>query len=532
MGSEIDRNTNISSREVKIVYLVKKESLLFIELSNHRKFLTDGTQIQEYSEYECFYNVFEMNGTTYVVMGKDWEKHLIEFTTKEIILSFDNYSYNCTEKSDNILKINDKLFNLKTRKYIPHTENLEPDTFCCLGSDLYLFDTTEKDYLERRILILNEKGEQLFDCGRAWPYLNEDNLILIDRDKEEIKIEKYKEGKFDKEQEITIKKDQTKPHYYKGNICVIKNNVVYIISLTQEILNQFPLPVQGIITSSTIENDTLLMTIKSNKDAKTKVLGINLTNGKHFESEKIGIRPLDMSGPATKLTIAMDNIIYDKYGREIYRIKLLDKDFNILYELDNAINYDYVVCGKVDKIWLKTKEGGILYIASKQKAIKTPYTDIHYQIFDENTKIEYGFGFDETNNKLQILDEIGNILIESIPYEQLGITPHFGQFGFRYLNGYTCITKRNTIIANYEIIKNSIIDNKGNILYSKSNTYVSPIGNYFQIREKENTIYFNTLNGEFSEKTLISTNDTPLLEEQNQFEITEDGALILKQTLK
>ena len=181
----------------------------------------------------------------------------------------------------------------------------------------------------------------------------------------------------------------------------------------------------------------------------------------------------------------------------------------------------------------KQKEGGILYIVSKQKAIETPYEDIHFQFFDENTKIEYGLGFDETNENLQIIDECGKVLIESIPYEQLGFAPHFGQFGFRYLNGYACLTKRNTIIGNYEIIKNSIIDNKGNIIYNKANTYIYPIGNYFQIKEKKEnrTIYFNTLNGEFNEKTIIYSNSTPLLEEQNQFEITEDGALVLKQSL-
>lgn len=533
MENEVSKyNTNIGSREIKVKDLVKKGPLLFIELSNNRKFLTDGVLIQEFSEYEYFHNVFEMDSTIYVVMEKDWQKHLIEFETKEVLVSFDGYSHDYTKRSENILEIRKKLFNLKTKEYISNTENLEPNTFCCLENDLYLFDTTEKDYLERRVLILNEKGEQLFDCGKAWPYLVGENLILIDNKQEEIKIEKYKDGKFDTENEIIIKKGQTKPHYYEGNICIVKNNIVYIIRPTQEIVKQFPLPPHGRITSSTIENNILLMSIKQEENQNVNIMGINLTSGKHFMSEKIGIRPLDMYGPATKITIAMDNIIKDVYGRETYSVKLLDENFTILYELNNVVNYNYIVCDKVDKIWLQTKEDGILYIISKQKAIKTPYTDIHYQFFDKNTKIEYGFGLDKNTNKLQIIDEEGNILIESIPYEQLGFAPQYGQFGFRYLNGYACITKRTTIIANYEIIKNSIIDSDGNILYSKTDTHVSPIGNYFQIKEKEKTIYFNTLNGEFNEKAFINSNEVPLLEEQNIFEVTEDGSVVLKQSLK
>lgn len=531
MENEISNiNTTIKNKEVKVVNLVKKDFLLFIELSNNRKFLTDGTLIQEFSEYERFCDVFKMNGTTYVVMEKEWQNHLVEFATKEIIVSFANYSYYYSKISENTFKIGEKLFSLKTREYIPNTENLKPQMFCYLGKDLYLFETTEKDYLERRTIILNEKGEQLLDCGKAWPYLVEDNLILSDRKQEEIRIEKYKDGKFDKEHEIVIKKAQTKPHYYQGNICIVKNNIVYVINPNQEIIKQFPLPIIGTITDSTIENDTLLMYIKINENIK--IVGINLINGNYFEAERMGIRPLDMSGPATKITIARNNIIYDNHGNDICcDVSLLDEDFNVIYELSNVVNYDYIVCNKADKIWLQTKEGGILYNVSLQKAIKTSYNDIYFQFLDENTKIEYGFGLDKITHNLQIIDEEGNILINSIPYEELGIEPYFGQFGFRYLNGYACIKQTNTITIGYEISINSIIDKNGKIIYRKQNVHVYPIGNYFQIKEEDKTIYFNTLTKEFTEKMLISSNSTPLLEEQNQFEITEDGALVLKQTL-
>lgn len=536
MENEINKcNTNIGFREVKVKNLVKKDPLLFIELSNHRKFLTNGTLILEFTEFNKLYEVFKMNETIYIVMEKEWKKHLINFTTKEIIISFNRFD-NCYKISENILEIGKKLFNLKTREYISNTENLEPNISCCLGNDLYLFDTTEKDCQERRILILNDKGEQLFDCGNALPHLVEDNLILINKKHEEIKIEKYKDGKFDTENEIVIKKAQTEPLYYKGNICIVKNNIVYIISPTQEIIKQFPLPMHGRILKNTpqIENNILLMSIKQNETQKAKVVGINLINGNHFISEGIGVRPLTGNGPAFDITIAMNNIIKDEYEWETYSVKLLDENFNVLFELDNVTHYDYLTCNKDDKIWLKTKEGGTLYNVSKQKAIKTSYTDIYYQIFDENTKIEYGFGFDENNKKLQIIDEEGNVLIENIPYEKLGFPPSFEEFSFCYLNEYVCIAQTIKIYINYETTKNSIIDSKGTILYSKPETDVSPIGNFFQIREyeKNRTIYFNTLNGEFNEKAFINSNDASLLEDQNIFEITEEGSVVLKRTKK
>lgn len=160
-------------------------------------------------------------------------------------------------------------------------------------------------------------------------------------------------------------------------------------------IKKYPLPVIETITSETIENDTLLMSMKINYSYR--VVGVNLINGNHFIAERIGVRPLDMSGPATKITIARNNIVYDKYGIDICcGIALLDEDFNILYELENVRNYDYIVCNKVDKIWLEKENGGILYNASLQKAIETPY-NIDFQ-FHDKAKMEYGFGLDEITN--------------------------------------------------------------------------------------------------------------------------------------
>lgn len=527
----IKTHITISNEEIKVVDITKKENILFIKLSNNRKFLTDGILIQEFSEYEHFCAVFSINGAIYIIMEKERQNYLIEFKTKEIIVSFANYIDYYFRQNENMFRIGEKLFNLKTKTYIPHTENLKPKTFYCLGNDLYLFETTEADILKRVNLILNENGEQIFNCGDNFPYLIKDNLLLIAKDNAEIKIEKYLNGKINTENEIIIRKEQTKPHYYKGNICIVKNNTIYIISPNLEILKQIAFPFLGNIKNSQIENDTLLVIIKQENE-RVKIAGINLLNERYFEAEDISTRPYDMSGPATKLTIAMDNINYDEYGREIYHVRVLDENFDLLFEMDNVVDYDYIVSKNKDKIWLKTDENGVLYNASHKKGVEITYTDIQYQSMDENSKIEYGFAFDENTKKLQILDEIGNVLIESIPYEQIGFEIYNRQIGFYYLNGYACITKRDVIFANYEIVKNSIIDNKGNIIYNKQNTIVSPIENYFQIKEEEKTIYFNTLNGKFSEKHLINSNNTPLLETTNQFEITEDGGLILKQILK
>lgn len=511
-------------QNTKIKELIKEEDFLFIELYNGRKFLMNSKIVQEFSEYEKFVELLKTKENTFIVMIKDYQKHLIDFKTKRVIVSFSIYD-NCHKICDTVFKIGNKLFNLKNEEYIPNTENLKPNTFCFLGKDLFLFDTTEENFLERTTIIVNEKGEQLLNCRKYLPSLIKDRLLLSDRDKEEIRILQYENGKFNLENETIIQKEQTEPRLYKEDICLVKNNTIYIIDVNLKEIKKYSLPVIGTITSETIENDTLLMTMKINDSYK--VVGVNLINGNHFIAEKIGVRPLDMSGPATKITIARNNIVYDKHGIDICcNVTLLDENFNTLYELENVRNYDYIVCNKVDKIWLKKESGGILYNASLKKAIETPYYDIHFQ-FHDKTKIEYGFGLDEKTDKLQMIDEEGNILINSIPYEELGFQPSFGQFGFYYLNGYVCI------IQHYNNTKrNTLLNNEGTIIYDKMNTIVNSIGKYFQIKEEEKTIYFDTITGEFNEKILNTLNDKPLLEEHSLFEITEEGDFILKHTLE
>lgn len=218
--------------------------------------------------------------------------------------------------------------------------------------------------------------------------------------------------------------------------------------------------------------------------------------------------------------------------QEIYQIKPYDEHLNVLVEVLDCLDYDYLRCNKGDKIWLKREKDGYIYNATLNTLFKTDYNEIHFQTNDKNNLNEYGYGINYKDKLLQIIDENFNVLIESVPYETLGINPRFGQFAYRYLNGFLLIRNSYIVIANYEIPRNIIIDRKRNLLYDKQNTTVTSIGHYFQIIEKEGTLYFDTLTGEFSSKGLASDNDFLLLETKEQFEIDENGNLKLIQSLK
>ncbi len=178
---------------------------------------------------------------------------------------------------------------------------------------------------------------------------------------------------------------------------------------------------------------------------------MNLKTGKYIETVSVEVLHFGVKGPIKNHTIALSNFHRTERDREIYTVKIYDENLYLLFETDNVLNCKTNFNKKEDKIWLKKQNSGIIYDFQKKNFKVVNYETIYFQKEDNNNEEEYGFGITVQDQKLQIFDEDFNLLIENIPYEQLEISPTYGQFSYRYYSEYNFWTQSNNQIIHYRL---------------------------------------------------------------------------------
>lgn len=487
-----NKNNALNFNSFKIKTIENIKDYLFIALTNGQKLLTNGKEIYDVSNYEHFIDIFSMDNKLCAVLKKDYTQYVVDLKAKEILFE-DKVAYHITKEDETALKVimkigggNTKIYDIKTKKYLPTPENYEFES--SLGNGLYVFTEQldcDKSFYECKRCIINREGNTLLKDIEGYIYFSDNHLIIV-KDDELSTVGIIEETNLNIK---TIKKNETiiaKPQYYNGNIITVEKNKINIHAPSLKLLKEIKIEkLEEVLDLELVEN-TLKLLLPHTIDGQqnNKQVFVNLNNGKvisHIQIEGY---------PYWTPTIFVGQ---DSTTDELKDYYFYDQDFNLIRKIP-ANTYTE-----------KDKEGDYMfYLATKRdnKVIRHLYNitnntlkEINYHFTEFHPFQPYGYGVDFINETMDFFDENLKIIIPNFDYKKYNLNFNSNQFDYFIINNYLCITKH--LIDDYgqSRFRTIVQKSSGETILDSLNHQCYPIGNFIQITSNDKNQFLNTTTG-------------------------------------
>lgn len=476
--------------KLKNMYEVNEYVVLNLD---KRSVITDGEFIFDLGKYSDVKKVLVMNSEIYIVVNNDYARKLIRLKDLDVLIE-DRRAYGIfkvNEKYVSVLSDNGpkRLFDIEKREYLKGYKDYNYEFM--LSDNLIVYEN--KDYKHRHMVILDINGELVFDCGAMFPYYVNGNLILIDRNDEKIEITHDLLGYRDRSSVIEHAGIViAKPQYYKGHFVVVTENYVIILDDNLIAVKSILCSVEGVVTDTTIEKDTLLLRVK--KDDKYHTVAVGLKNDFILKYDAIELLPYWTDERRTiKAWNRIDDnvsnfILYDEEGN--FLVEQVAVDAHIIESEKNNLFIFYHVDGTCrQKVYnIDTKKMGDI-----------PWSDVKFKTTHKLTYDEYCYGYNIDTDSVDIMDENLNVVFANLKFDELNMRGYLDDFMFFVANEFLCLIKHvpDGPRSYYRYI---LLDKEGKIYYNQIGIYITKIGSYIQVQDMGNLIYINSVTKEVLKK--------------------------------
>lgn len=497
-------------QKIGIKDIYRNDDYTFVYLDNEQKLLVKDEKIYDISEYDSFHKVITMNNIDYVLVSKDYSLSLINLETKDTVFE-DDKAYVVNKVDDKCLKVimkigcgDDSIYNIETKDYlnIPSEYEFEHS----LENNLYVYSekdkSFEKEFLDRKRVILNANGKELLKDITGWINYSGNYLVIDNNDKIRI-INLNDEGNIVEKTVEFNDKLLTKPIFYDGKIILVKEELIEIYDLELNLIKSIEASNLNKVIDYELTNNTLKFCVPYQDT--NKHLFVNLKSGKTISH--VRIEPYPWWIPTTYI------------GRE-----KIDDEEQDYYFYDEEFNLRKKINGK--KIYsVDSKKECMFYIESdNRKQFLNMETgllkDVPYDYMYFHLSLPYGYGVNFDTEKMDFFDEELNVIIKDFDYKKYNISPSHTEFGYFIIKDYLCISKHVVDGCGLSHFRKIIERNGGQVILDAYDCKVYPLGNYIQIIKDGETKYFNTEVDEFTPLSIMAP-----VNEKGKIDITKQSSL-------
>jgi len=499
-------NNELGFKQTKIKDIDYFDDYLFISFNNGQKILLNEKEQKMYdlSNYDHFVKTYTINGRLCAGLTRGFTIYLVDLNTMEVLFE-DKDAEHISKQDDRTLHVikktgkgNDGIYDIITKKYLPSPENYEFEH--SLGSNLYVFceKDSKKKFYDKKRCVINTEGNILLSDVDGWIELSDNHLII--KKKSELSIVGInQDATFNIK---TFKKGEgilANPEYHDGNIVIIENGCVKIISPNLEVVSEFKIDSLEEVIDEEIVGDTLKICLPYTKDGEqtNRQMHVNLKTGKVISHIRIDGYPY---------WIPTTYIGYDSLEEgETTDYHFYDANSNFVATI--SANYYESVDSKKNCIFLIVSQNGnetkkYLLNTETSTTREIDYDDVCY-----HPSLPYGYGANYSSGKMDFFDENFNILIPNVDFKKYDLKLGIGGFGYFIVNDYIRISAPFTDGYGRSRYRCIILKSNGEEILDSTSHKCYAIGNFIQIIHNRESEFLNTLTGEIGPLSIVAPID-------------------------
>lgn len=510
-------DSNVSVR--RLISIEKVDDFIFIETSEG-SFLVDQNK-KVYSIGKCTHvdKVHHMGNDIMAVLHRNYKQELVDLNTNEVIVSQDISACTGIFKVDDdyveLLSYNHKpqLFNVRKKCYIKPDLGIEVEYARKVGPGLFVFENNDYKNSIYKHFVVDDEGKLIYDCESYFPYFKDGTLVLSSlKDHEIVIIRNVLEGNRELEYISQSEMVNSNPlvheddNHNPDSICFVNGSDFIITDLAMNVIKTYPLDIEYDKVEIQLWGDIAVVIVT--KDEDDTCVALNIKTGSFVKHHGIWVLPLDVEGPV--VIRGCDKVgegdfvftIYDENCHEYTHHHAKDC-FNIHTEKMNLIRFYNV----------DNENKTIVYDVEKKCEKEIPWVNPEFRMDDDGKYLPVGFGvrYGESwqDEIIDFFDEDLNPIYEGLKAQDYKINTKRFSYDLRNNLLILIIPESHGARTDYRRL---VLNMNGKVLYDTYDGYLSFIGNFLQVIDKENekTYYIDSRNESILDNIALPDNGIPV----------------------
>lgn len=494
------REQELPSNEYRVINIEKVGDYLFVETNVKSLLIDKDKNVFDVGKCNHVEKVFKMGDDIFAVLEDKYRQILVNIKTQEIYISQSILYYsNICKIDDDYVSVfgadckNQLAFNIHTKKFIEPEVDIPVDYNRKIGPNLFLYINHASKTLQ--YFLVDQDGKLIYKCGEYFPYFTDGDLILSLRKENEIVIVRdvYKDTR---KVEMVSQNEMvnSNPLIHENEkheadaICFVSGKDFTVTDLKMNIINKYSLDINYDEVKIQLWGDVAVVIVKKGEESYN--IGLNIKSGIQIRHRGIWVLPLDVKGPTVIRGC-------DVLGKEDYIFTIYDENGNE-YTHHRAKDCDNILCRKMNLIGfygIEGMDGCLIYnIDTKEEKIVS-WQNPEFKLDDNDEYEDIGFGirYGDTWEDviIDLFDEDMNVLYEGIIAKDYGIIGK--NFAYKVKNNLLLL-KIPESSGSRTYYRKVVLDKEKNTLYDSFDGYLSFVGNFLQIidREEGKTYYIDS----------------------------------------